>query len=538
MNIKPNLSRRRFLEAAACTAAYGGMSALNPQLAMISTALAQSSITGYKALVCLYMGGGCDSFNVLVPTNPARHDEYIAARGGLYTGNAAALAYPRPGGAQPAGSLPPVLPLAGVEYGLMPTCTGMQELYNQGRLVFINNVAPLVEPVTRATFNTRRRPPQLYSHSDQTALWDVGSSNNSRLLNGWGGMMAGRIGASATLDGLPPCISIAGQARFLVGEEFGTGAPISPYRLSTSTSAPAVALGNYSATNTGNFENVRRQALNTLLAQTYPQAFSNEMGDIMERSLSLGTSVNSLIGTGGTYNAIPGGVVFPSNGVGPQLQQVVRMINASKNSAIIGANRQVFYVNIGGFDTHDNQVNSLAGSMANVSTSISLFYRALVAAGLHNDVLLFSASDFGRTINSNGNGTDHAWGGVQFVVGGGVGVNNAVSGDLGGGPLRGRNPETGTGSGLFGRYPRIVLNASDSAAIPDAEKGECFSRGQFLPTTSSEQTSAALARWMGVDDSNIPAIFANTDRYDDFSIAQGNLMAYTGRYVPFLQGIG
>jgi len=175
--------------------------------------------------------------------------------------------------------------------------------------------------------------------------------------------------------------------------------------------------------------------------------------------------------------------------------------------------------------------------LGGVSASISAFYRALVAAGLHNDVLLFSASEFGRTINSNGNGTDHAWGGVQFVVGGGTGVNSAIAGDSGGGPLQGRNPQTESGSGMYGRYPRMVLNASDSAAIPDGEKGECFSRGQFLPTTSTEQVSASMARWMGLDDSNVSAIFANVDRYDDFSIAQGNLMAHTGRYVPFLQGI-
>jgi uncharacterized protein (DUF1501 family) len=530
-------SRRRFLEAAACTAAYGGFSALNPQLSMLGTALAQTSITGYKALVCLYMDGGCDSFNLLMPTNPARHDEYITARGGLYTGNSAALAYPRVGGDQPAGSLAPILPLTGVEYGVNPNCTGLKELYDMGRLAFISNVAPLIEPVTRATFNTRRRPPQLYSHSDQTALWEIGPTNNSRVLKGWGGMLAGRIGAESALTGLPPTISLSGNSRFLVGEEFGSGVAITPYRLSTSNNSPAVTLGNYANNTSSNFQQERRRALDALLGETYPQVFSNETGDILERSMRLGTSVNTLIGTGGQYNAIPGGVTFPTNGVGPQLAQVVRMINASKNSTVIGANRQIFYVRVGGFDTHDGQVNNLANLLSGVSASVNAFYRALVAAGLHNDVMLFSASDFGRTINSNGNGTDHAWGGIQFIVGGGQGVNAAIAGDQGGGPLRGRNPETGTGSGMYGRYPRIVLNATDSAAVPDAEKGESFSRGQFLPTTSSEQVSATLARWMGLDDSNVPTLFTNIDRFDDFSVAQGNLMAYTGRYVPFLQGI-
>jgi len=158
-------------------------------------------------------------------------------------------------------------------------------------------------------------------------------------------------------------------------------------------------------------------------------------------------------------------------------------------------------------------------------------------------VLLFSASEFGRTINSNGNGTDHGWGGVQFVIGGGLGnLSGATLGglpvgnDTGGGSLLGRNGQAGTGLGLYGRYPRVVLNLSDSAAIPNHEKGECFSRGQFLPTMSSEQVGATLARWMGLDAANLPLVFPNVDRYDDF-IGNGNLMAYTDRTIPFLSGI-
>jgi len=541
-------SRREFLQRSSASVLGAIAAGVLPQFGMMNAALAQSTIGGYKALICLYMSGGNDSFNMLIPTNPARHDEYLAARGGIFAGNAAALGIPRAGGAAPGGSLPPALALNGVEFGLNPACTGMQNLYNQGRLAFIANVAPLVEPVTRATFNARRKPPQLYSHSDQTQLWNIGNSASSVSTEGWGGLLAGRINATSSLAGLPPCISLSGQPRFLVGNRPATGESIKPYRISTSTSTPAPTPSGLNATSTNNFESLRRQAVNQLLAESSTHAFINEYGDILERSFSLGAGINSLIGTGGAYNALPAGTALPATNLGNQFAQIIRMMNASKNSALVQANRQVYYVDIGGFDTHSGQIpsatpnasgvwNGHQGLLQNVSNCIEGFYRALVTLGMHNEVMLFSAAEFGRTISSNGDGTDHGWGGVQFVMGGGQGVNSAIAGDNGGGALLARNPNTQTGSGIYGRYPRISRDQSDSISVPDAEKGECFSSGRYLPTTSSEQMSATLARWMGVDDVNIPLIFPNIDRYNDFSVAQGNLMAYTGRYVPMLQGI-
>ncbi len=538
-------SRRDFLRQSAASAAGAVAVGVLPQFGLINAALAQSTITGYKALVCLYMSGGNDSFNMLIPTNPARHAEYEAARGGIYLGDASALGIPL---SPTSGALPAALPLEGVEFGLNPACIGMQNLYNQGRLAFIANVAPLVEPVTRATFNARRRPPQLFSHSDQTQLWNIGNSASSASTEGWGGLLAGRINASSALAGLPPCISLAGQPRFLVGTRPSTGAPIKPYRISTNTTTPAPTPSGLSSTSTNNFESLRRQAVNQLMAEASTHPFTNEYGDILERSYSIGASVNTLIGTGGAYNALPSGTTFPATNLGNQFAQVIRMMNASKNSPLVQANRQVYYVDVGGFDTHSGQIPAAApnaagvwgghqGLLQNVSNCIETFYRALAALGMHNEVLLFSAAEFGRTISSNGDGTDHGWGGVQFVVGGGQGNNAAVPGDTGGGALLARNSATASGSGIYGRYPRISRDQSDSAATPDAEKGECFSSGRYLPTTSSEQMSATLARWMGVDDTNIPLIFPNVDRYNDFTVAQGNLMAYTGRYVPMLQGI-
>jgi uncharacterized protein (DUF1501 family) len=562
----PFASRRAFLKAAVGVSACGGIHSLAPQLSMMGSALAQSSVPGYKALVCLYLSGGSDSFNLLIPTDPARHAEYLTSRGGLFEGNPTSLGIPRTGGTT-ANSLPAALDLAGTPHAVNPACSELRDLHDQGRLVFMANVGPLVEPVTRATFSARQRPPQLYSHSDQTSLWEIGDSLDSAERTGWGGMLAGWVGAQSNLAGLPPTITIANQSRFLVGRTPGaTPVPISPYRLSTSATSPAPAIANYGAAVTSNFENVRRANLDALLAETYPHVFSAEFAAISDRSLRLGAQINQRIGTGGAFNALP--VTFPTTGIGNQLAQVFRMVAASRSpTGGINANRQVFYVNIGGFDTHDAQFAGTnrgpagtpqgpangpnqagfwgghQGLLQDVSQAVAAFYRALVAIGAHNEVLLFSASEFGRTINSNGNGTDHGWGGVQFVVGGGQGTPSGTIGgqpvganDTGGGPLLGRNPATGIGSGLYGRYPRIVRNATDSAAVPDAEKGECFDRGQFLPTMSSEQMAASMARWMGVDAANLPLVFPNLARYDDY-LGTGNLMAYTTPTIPYIVGV-
>lgn len=554
-------SRRAFLKTAAGTAACGAFGAIGPQLSLMGTALAQSSVPGYRAMVCLYLSGGSDSFNMLIPLDPARHDEYVAARGGLFIGNSQRLGIPRPGGEQPIEALPAALPLDNGSHGLNPACPELRDLCNQGRLVFMANVGPLGDPVTRATFNSRARPPQLYSHSDQTVLWELGQSLNSNGREGWGGMTAGRIGAQNNIPGLPPCISISNATRFLVGRTFGTpGQPILPYRLSSSPVSPAPSLSNYSPTSTSNLQNVRRANLEALLNDTYPQAFTAEFADLSARSLDLGVQINQRIGASGDFNALPGGIAFPNTNIGNQLAQVVRMIQASRApGGGINANRQIFYVSTGGYDTHDGQFQGRDGGPPNepgpsgrwggqqgllqeISQAVSAFYRAMVAIDAHRDVLLFSTSEFGRTINSNGNGTDHGWGGMQFVVGGGRGTpNGTIAGqsiganDTGNGPLRGRNPATGanTTDQIYGRYPRIVLNASDSAAIPDNEKGESFSRGQFLPTMSSEQMCASLAGWMGVDAGNLTSIFPNLPRYDDFA-GPGNLMAYTTPTIPYI----
>ncbi len=546
-------SRRRFIQGGTGLLAAGGVSSFVPKLNMMGTALAQSATTGYKAVVCLYLGGGSDSWNMLIPTETNAHNEYVQARNGLYTqANPNGLGIPLPG--TPGGTtLPGAIALTGAPYGVNPFAPELATLYNQGALSFLSNVGTLVRPLTRARYNNRPKPPQLYSHNDQTNLWFIGGGPNSNVQQGWGGRVAGTVALpSSSTQGLPPAISIAGSSRFLVGETLSSQ-PIFPFQMSSTTgNSPATSLSNYSLTGSS-IEAARRTTLEQLFGLAYPQAFSAEYRDIFNRSLDLADRVinprvasipagDPVLGGGAT------GFTWPTTGLGNQLRQVARMIRISRNSADapgvppitgglpINANRQVFYVSAGGYDTHDGQITSPTlpqghhNLLAQLSAAVNAFYRAMVAIGAQNQVVLFTMSDFGRTINSNGNGTDHAWGSVQCVVGGPQAT---------GGPIATSSTLAGTntaGSRIFGNFPVIHLdNRVGGTGAVSPQFGECFNRGQMLPTIATDQMGATLARWMGVDDANLPLIFPNIDNFTDSSYDGGTPMfsSFT-RTIPFL----
>lgn len=546
--------RRDFLKGAACMAASGAASTFVPQLSMMGTALAQSAPTGYKALVCIYLSGGNDSWNLLIPgdntTNipvvgrnplsgfsPTPYGWYVTSRGGQFSGNASALGLVRPGSPDPGTAfLPPALGILGDQYGLNPAVPELQQLFNSGRLSFMANVGPLVEPLRRQGINSFRRPPQLYSHNDQTSLWQLGNGRAPGDPNGWGGRMAGRLLGTPPANGLAPCISISGQSKFLVGS-YPSGQNLFPYRMSTSATSPSVTLGNYSGTANNSAGDRRRAALQELLDATYPQAFTGAYGDILDRSLGLASTVNSAIASltsGTTYAAFNTAVnAIPNTGLGNQLRQVARMIAVSRLSGgSIQANRQVFYVSTGGYDTHGGQIPASRptngvwaghqGLLQQVAQAMNGFNNALEAlngisgyAGVRNEVVTFTMSEFSRTINSNGNGTDHAWGALQMVMGAPASA---------GGPLQGGQ--------IFGRYPLQLLNRTYPGAAPDV-LGESFNRGEFLPTMAVEQMSATMARWMGVSEADLPLIFPNINTFASAHPNQA-VMAYNSRTVPFL----
>jgi uncharacterized protein (DUF1501 family) len=343
----------------------------------------------------------------------------------------------------------------------------------------------------------------------------------------------GNLLGSPPSSGLSPCISIAGQTKFLVGEYPG-GQTVFPYRLSNSATTPATALNNY---NTGSPAGAkRREVLDGLVAATYPQAFTSEYGDILERSLGLSATVNTAIaglGTNAAFSAFVTAVNnIPNSGLGQQLRQVARMIAVSRfGQGTIQANRQVFFVRTGGYDTHDGQIPASRpnngvwaghqGLLQQVAQAMNGFYNAMTAlnavsgfSGVVNEVLTFTMSEFSRTINSNGNGTDHAWGAVNMVMG----ASSATGGPLNGGQI-------------YGRYPLQLLNRRFTNDTPD-NLGECFNRGEFLPSTAVDQFAATLSRWMGVSNVDLPAIYPNIDAVTSAGHPNAAVMAYNNRVIP------
>lgn len=468
-------SRREFLRQIGGTVCAGGAAAFLPQLGLLGSALAQvpsGSVPGYRALVCIDLAGGNDSWNLLLPRDQARWNVYSASRGGVYngTGNPAGLAIAREA------SLAITDPVTSLAYGVHPSCPELRTLYTDNRLAFLANIGTLRRPITKAEYNANSslRPPQLYSHNDQQNQWQYGRAGSAPM--GWGGQVADRTRAGNVYQPLSPCISVAGSNRFQVGS-----ATI-PYQIQTGGVQNLDAVCNPGGSCSG-FNSQRNAALGLLLEQTYDNAFAAEYARTFGRARELQEAVKTALDgpDGSLTTTFPG-----NNSLADQLRMVARMIKVSRESSLgIQHQRQIYYVRVSGFDLHDNLMNpNFANNHANVlgrvSAAVGAFWAALGEIGARNEVTGFSISEFARTLNSNGNGSDHAWGGVQFVFGGAV-----------------------QGGRLYGDWPDQTLNGPVS-----------FSRGQTIPGLAVEQMGATLARWMGVTNaSDLNAVFPNLPQF-------------------------
>lgn len=526
-------ARRDFLKKFTATLAGGTAMSFFPQLRLMEAALAQAAPAGapdYRALVCLYLGGGNDAFNWLIPSDTTRYNVYSTSRGGVYSGTNGPL------GIAQANLLGVNLsdangnPLAGgATYGLHPACAdwdgvrfdgstvtmrGLRSLTNQGRVAWLANIGTLVDPVTKATFNNPsvRKPPQLYSHNDQTNLWYQGrETGNYRY--GWGGQVADLLfGLNAPIQGtnppilLPMNISFAGTNKFQVGEQ------VFPYQMSScgNPNAGNAVAGQIVGTNFANCSgtsglnnfrgcsvsglNVQEQALCSLLNTNYTHDFELEHAVTMRRAMNLSAEIAAdIAGTANNlsllqtpFRALADNVAVPGynaaadggNSAAEQLAMVARLI---KQRVALGQQRNIFFVNIGGFDTHATQMpdNGQPRLLRRVSRALGAFYTALEEMGLENSVTTFTMSEFARTLNSNGDGSDHGWGGIQMVMGGSV-----------------------RGGRLYGTWPDMALNSPD-----------CFSRGQMIPTTAMDQLAASLAGWMGLSAGQLATIFPNLSNF-------------------------
>lgn len=456
-------TRRDFLRTSAC--ALGGV-ALASTLDSFGAvhALTPQQATDYRALVCIFLNGGNDGNNTVVDLN--QYNQYANFRGVDLT--------------IPQGNLLQVSPITGGSYGFHPTLTGLRDLFNQQKLAVISNVGPLVEPLTKTTYQngTGKKPLQLFSHSDQvglfqTAIADVVSQT------GWSGRVADKVSGLNGSATFPQNISIAGINLLLTGVNTRQLAVAD----SNTTLVNVLQLIMTGTGHTTNELNARNASFNELRNYdrnfTLIKAASDTRDSAIQTDLAL-SSVSPVINT-----PFPN----PSTGISRQLLQVARLIKASIDpTAGINMKRQIFFCQIGGFDTHSTQIGGQNNLLSQVSAAMRAFYDATVELGVANNVTTFTLSDFGRTLQPAGTGaqagSDHAWGNHHFIMGGSV--------------LGGR---------FFGTYPTLALGG------PDDTDGGSNPRGRWIPTTSVEQYAATLATWYGLSTVDLPAVFPLIGRF-------------------------
>jgi uncharacterized protein (DUF1501 family) len=462
------INRRDFLRSSAC--ALGSMAlASSIDTFGVVHALTPQTAADYKALVCVFLNGGNDGNNMFVSL-----DQYNGPAGSLVEGysnvrNASGLAIAQ-------ASLLPVSPVSGGSYGFHPNMPEMQNLFNQGKLAVLCNNGPLVEPLTRTTYqnNTGKKPLQLFSHSDQVGLFQTAIAN-AVSQTGWAGRLADKTQGLNGAATFPSNISIAGINLFLSGvdtrqlavaDSNTTLANVLQLNMSGTTAEQASRLAAFNELRTldNNFKLVK--------------AASDTRSSSIQTDNAL-SSVNPTLAT-----------VFPNTSLGRQLKQVALLIKASTDpTAGINMKRQIFFTQLGGFDTHSAEINGQGSLLTQVSQAMSAFYAATVELGVQDKVTAFTMSDFGRTLQPAGSGvatvgTDHAWGNHQLIVGGAV-----------------------LGHTLYGTYPILRLGG------PDDTDGGTNPRGRWIPTTSVEQYAATLATWYGLSSADLPAVFPLISRF-------------------------
>ena len=421
--------------------------------------------TDYRALVCLFMNGGNDGNNFFLDLN--QYTQYSAARA------ASALAIPQ-------ANFLGVSPLSGGSFGFHPSMPDMQNLFNQGKVAVLCNNGPLVEPLTRTTYQngTGKKPLQLFSHSDQVGLFQTAIANTVSQ-TGWGGRLADKTSGLNGVATFPSNVSIAGVNLFLTGVDTRQLAVAD----ANTTLANVLILSNAPGATTAEI-NSRLASFNEL------RTFDNNFKLIKAASDTRSSAIQTDIALGTVNPVLTTPFPTPSTGISRQLLQVARLIKASTDpSAGINMKRQIFFVQIGGFDTHSAQLNSQATLLSQISQAVNAFYLATVELNLADKVTLFTMSDFGRTFQPAGSGaaavgSDHAWGNHQLIVGGAV-----------------------LGRTLYGSYPTLALGG------PDDTDGGANPRGRWIPTTSVEQYAATLATWYGLSSADLTAVFPLIGRF-------------------------
>ncbi|MDQ6787734.1 MAG: DUF1501 domain-containing protein [Acidobacteriota bacterium] len=480
-------NRREFLTKSTCAL---GMAALATQIehfGMMSV-LAQTvenapdAPSDYRALVCIFMQGGNDGNNTVIPNHSdASISNYTAYSNARNTQGLAIVQN---------ALLPISVPrMNNLTYGLNPnfgagaTNNGIHELWAQGKMAIVTNAGTLVQPTTRAQYQTGavKKPFQLFSHSDQVSQYQSGRSDTPSF-TGWGGRISDRRTQSDNPSGLIPMItSINGAQLFTAGQ---STLPLAIANAGTSLSNVL----NPQGFNSTAASQARLSAFNQLRAQDLDSNYIKAASHITDQAIQANQALS-------TFQEVT--VTFPNSSIGSQLKQVARLI---KKRTDLGVNRQIFYVQVGSFDTHNNQINGQGTLISQLSQALRAFYDEMVTQGVSNNVTAFTLSDFSRTFNPAGSGatagSDHAWANHLFVVGGAVTASD----------FYGVNTSNGT------PYPTLTMNGPD-----DADSGTT-ARGRWIPTTSVEQYAATLARWYGLSDADMPLVFPNIGNFSNTNL--------------------
>lgn len=434
------LSRRQILSRAAVLAGAG-------PLALFDTPAAPLSNAGYKALVCIFLYGGNDGNNVVLPTDSNGYAAYLQARG---VAGAGGLSLDRSA----------IVDLAGPHaLGLHPALAPLADIWNQQNLALQVNVGTLVKPLTKALFTSTPTalPPSLFSHADQQSQWQQGVSGVN-VASGWGGRIAD-LQAKSTV---PTVLSVAGNSAFISGVR-SSGLAVPPtggFKIQGFGGTPS--------------SNPLYGLFNKILSTSNPNLEVTAASDLMQQALQASDLLNSaLTATSSTAGLFAG----QNNSLAQQLQAVIKVIAARSS---LGVSRQIFFVSLGGFDTHNDQLNRQNALLAQLGPALKSFYQATQQLGVAQQVTSFTASDFARTLKpASGGGSDHAWGNHHFVLGGAV------------------------KSGVYGLMPTLQLGGPDDVS----------DEGRWLPTTSVEQMGATLATWFGVAASDLPSVFPNLSNF-------------------------
>ena len=444
---EPPLSRRRFLGQASC-AAVGTVALCNTALNLGMMNTLACDAPNYKALVCLFLSGGIDSYNLVVPSGQAEYDEYAAARADL---------------ALQQDELLPITPATpdGRQYGLHPGIPELQALFEQGRLALLSNVGTLVEPTTLQQYRSRSvsLPLGLFSHSDQQMHWQT-SMPDQRSAVGWGGRMADILQAGNCNQNISMNISLSGN------NVFQSGLMTSHYTISENGST---GLRDYGTPSPDGL--IRTEAVDSLLGLMYQNLFEKTFAARMRGAIDAHVEFSAAI-----ESVPPFQTQFSDTRLSRQFRMIATTIAARE---ALGMRRQTFFVNTGGWDHHDEVLVNQQNMLPMISQALSEFQSAMEELGIAHQVTTFTASDFGRTLSSNGRGSDHAWGGNHLVMGGAV-----------------------AGGDMYGSYPSLYSgNPLDTG------------RGRLIPTTSVDELFAELALWFGVPEPDLELVLPNVRRF-------------------------